>query len=470
MHFQNMFAFSKSLIWLQLCLWNLALIAAGPQLRPPVKGDSGVSIEWTAPGESAFTVQSRDSLVDGAWVSAPSGTPWPVGTNAWIDSRPGAGQRFYRVLAVQPASRGKIISSSQIAAYSTFELGFIFQLGGVPVTAKRGVTLHKLVYETIDPWGGRTQASGLVVLPQGTSKSLPMASYQHGTLVRKSDAPSSNSFGERVLGLAFAATEYAAVLPDYLGLGESPGTQPYHHARSQASACVDMLRAARSFCRDRGVALNGQLFLAGYSHGGHVTMSLLRELETYHSDEFQVTAAAPMAGAYDLSGVTMDDFLSDRAQPNPYYAGLLIAMVQNVYQIAPSLADLLAEPYNRTLPPLLDGSHSSDEINSVVPSIPKKVLKPEVLAAIVANPNHPLRAALRDNDVHSWRPRSNVRMYHCRSDRDVIIANSEVAFAYFQSAGADKVQLVDPLPSADHGGCSAPSLLAAKAWFDGLQQ
>jgi len=79
----------------------------------------------------------------------------------------------------------------------------------------------------------------------------------------------------------FATTGYAAVVPDYLGLGDSPGLQLYHHARSEATACVDLLRAARTWCASNNVELNDQLFLAGYSHGGHVTMALHRELEPF---------------------------------------------------------------------------------------------------------------------------------------------------------------------------------------------
>src|ERR1051326_8920384 len=106
---------------------------------------------------------------------------------------------------------------------------------------------------------------------------------------------------ELVVGLAFATSGYAVAMPDYLGLGDSPGLHPYHHARSEATASVDMLRAARAFCAANGFQLNGRLFLAGYSQGGHATMALLRELETWHMNEFTVTACAPMAGAYDRS-------------------------------------------------------------------------------------------------------------------------------------------------------------------------
>jgi hypothetical protein len=78
---------------------------------------------------------------------------------------------------------------------------------------------------------------------------LPLFSYQHGTLTQTNEAPSSmNLSGEVSVGIAFATSGYAAVVPDYLGLGDSPGLHPYHHARSEATACVDMLRAAKSFC------------------------------------------------------------------------------------------------------------------------------------------------------------------------------------------------------------------------------
>jgi hypothetical protein len=62
-----------------------------------------------------------------------------------------------------------------------------------------------------------------------------------------------------------------------------------------------------------------------------------------------------------------------------------------------------------------------------------------------------------------------VRLYHCAADQDVIIANSQVALASFQALGATQVQLIDPLPSAGHSGCSEPSLALAKAWFDSLR-
>jgi hypothetical protein len=198
-------------------------------------------------------------------------------------------------------------------------------------------------------------------------------------------------------------------------------------------------------------------------------MALHRDLERYHTDEFAVTAAAPMAGAYDLSGVTTDDLLAGRPMPNPYYFAYLLAAYQDVYQLTNSLADLLVPPYDTTLPPLLNGNTSGGAINAVMPAVALGILRPEVLAAFRAEPHHPLREALRDNDLLDWTPLAPMRMYHCSGDQDVIFANSEVALQVFHSRGATQVELINSLAGAGHGSCTTPSMLLALEWFNSLR-
>ena len=198
-------------------------------------------------------------------------------------------------------------------------------------------------------------------------------------------------------------------------------------------------------------------------------MALLRELEAYHTNEFTVTACAPMAGAYDLSGVTTSNFLSGVSAPNPYYFLYLLAAYQSVYHLAPSLSDLLASPYDTNLPPLLAQNPTGAQLNAALPADPVNILKPQYLSDFRNNPRHPLRLALQENDLYRWRPHSPLRLYHCAADQDVIIANSQVALASFVALGATQVQLIDPIPKADHTGCSQPSLLLAKTWFDSLR-
>jgi hypothetical protein len=461
---------------------SLALLVAG-LLAPSSRGavplqitnlthwPAGLGFGWTAQDTGmVYTVQFRDSLTDGPWLLPPTDC-WPISLTNWLDAGSGGrSARYYRVLAVPAAQRGKVLSTTLTQTLSIFQLTFLFNAAGITNTPQYPVRLYRVVYETITPLGARTKASGALLLPESTGKLLPLLTYQHGTIAQTNKAPSSMDLtGEVTVGIAFAATGYAAVVPDYLGLGDSPGLHPYHHARSEATACVDMLRAAKTLCATNGFPLTNKLFLCGYSQGGHATMSLLRELETFHTNEFTVTACAPMAGAYDLSGVTATDFLSGRTEPNPYYFAYLLAAYQDVYHLAPTLTNLLASPYDVTLPPLLQGNSSGSQINAAMPANPVLILKASYLTAFTANPKHPFRVALQDNDLYAWTPRSPLRLYHCAADQDVIIANSQVAYASFQSRGATQVQFIDPVPSADHGGCVMPSLQLAKAWFDSLR-
>lgn len=447
---------------------------AAPRLYNPTPTNGAIALDWTPLDAGfAYTIQSRDFAQEGLWTSVRSGQPWPIASNHWVDARPlGDIARFYRLVAVPAAERGKLISTNAGQTLSVSDLTFAFLLQGVPITPQYAVQLQKVVYETVSPLGARIQASGLLVLPLNAGKALPLMSYQHGTLASKTEAPSRMSLQnlEVFVGIAFASSGYAAVLPDYLGMGDSPGIHPYHHASSEATACVDMLRAAKAVCSAQGVPLTTQLFICGYSQGGHATMAFHRELEAFHTNEFVITASAPMAGAYDLSGVTATDFLSGRQTPNPYYFALLLAAYQDVYHLADSLSAMLTPPYQTTLPPLLKGETTGSGINAAMPNPGIGILKPELLAAFRTDDNHPLRVALRDNDLYQWCPVAPMRLYHCGGDQDVIFANSIVATNSFAELGATNVTLVVPSATATHGGCVMPSLLQAKAWFDSLRE
>jgi len=435
------------------------------------KTDGGWLLGWqSAATNVAYTVQFQDTLQDGLWRSPASSAPFPLASNQWLDTVSDNPARLYRVLSVPAAQRGKVLALTYSRTLSIPTLTFLFKAGGIPITPQYSVRLYKVDYETITPWGARTLASGALALPENTGYPLPLVSYQHGTLTQTNAAPSAlNLTGEISVGIGFAATGYAAAAPDYLGLGDSPGFHPYHHARSEATACVDMLRAVKTLCATNGFPLTNRLFLCGYSQGGHATMALLRELEAYHADEFTVTACAPMAGAYDLSGVTTDDFLNGLPNPNPYYFLYLLAAYQEVYHLAPNLASLLNPPYNTSLPPLLNGATDGSQINAAMPANPTQIFQTNFLAAFKANPRHPFRLALEENDLYHWKPVAPMRLYQCSGDTDVDPANSQIALASFQAQGDTQVQFFDPIPGADHDTCAQPSLLLAKTWFDSLR-
>lgn len=438
-------------------------------VRAPSTAADATTVSWQFPFPGwTFAVQSRDDW-SGAWTTPPGADV--LSGDHWVDPRGWASVgRGYRVLATPPPGvRGRVVSLEKLGAYSVATLRFVFALQFVPVVPQFDVDTYALTYETVEPYGAPTQASALLCLPADTAP-RPLYVHCHGTEVARSDAPSATLQGEGFLGLVMASDGYVSVLPDYLGLGRSTLSHPYLHAASEATCVVDALRAARSAVATLpGKAVSTRLFLSGYSQGGHVAMATLRDLEQRHAGEFQVTACAAGAGPYELSGVILSGLADPTPVPNPYYVAYLLRSYVDLYQLAPSLGALMQEPYATRVPPLLDGMHSGDDINGVLPPVAREFLRPEYLAAVGSDPSHPFQSALRDNDVTGWRPRTPVRLLHCSGDRDVPAAGSRRALELYRAQGATDIQLIDPSPGADHSDCFIPSLLAAKAWFDTLR-
>jgi hypothetical protein len=447
---------------------------------------NGVSVAWTNPAPGyAYTVQVRESLTSGAWRNGKSRYRWPSPLVRWGDAPvnlPAA--RYYRVIANTNAApqRGKLLTSRLGNQYTSNQLNGNFTAWGIIgiVQPKSGVVNRPFTYETVDPYGLPITASALLILPQGTNGPLPLVSYQHGTIVRKSDAysvaqPSTYDI-EYVFGNAFASHGYAVVMPDYLGLGTSPGFQAWMHAKSEATSVVDALRAARALCASNRVTLNGQLFLTGYSQGGHATMAAQRELEAFHADEFTVTASAPCAGPYDFGGVQVDDVLAGHPLAGQGFFLFVLASWLPIYHLGDTLEELLAEPYRRTAPPLMDKAVSTGvtptEIDAVLPEELFNILRADLQADFQTNVHNSIRQAFMDNEVYAWTPRAPVKMFHCRGDHNVIFANSEVAYQSFTNRGACCVSLVDPGAPAelDHNDCYVPSLREIMAWFESLRQ
>jgi pimeloyl-ACP methyl ester carboxylesterase len=469
----------KSLL---ICLL-MGLLSTAAQAQAPVELTSvtsttnGVRVAWTDPGPGqAYTVQVRESLTSGAWRNGAMRYRWPWRFTHWADApRNLPVARYYRVVA-QPAAtpnRGKLLSSSLQGQWTASFQNAVYAQWGIAnfATAKFGIISRVLTYESLDPYGLAITNSALLILPMGTNGPLPLISEQHGTTARKSDAPSQPGSGERWASV-FASYGYAVVVPDYLGLGSSPGYQAYVHARSEATCVVDALRAGRSLCASNNVTLNGQLFLTGYSQGGHVTMAAHRELETFHTNEFTVTACAPCAGPYDLGGAAIESLLTDPAYPNPWYFPIVLAAYLPIYQLGDTLEELLAPPYRSTLPPLLDGAHTDSQLGAAMPADPIAILRPDFQADFRTNVNNLFRQALRENNTYSWTPNAPVKLFHCQGDRDVVFANAEVAYQSFTNRGACCVSVVDPGAPAqlNHDACYNPSLREVLAWFETLRE
>lgn len=368
--------------------------------------------------------------------------------------------------------RGEIISSQLLHAYTIEQTDSVLAAYDPDLLTYPNdypIEIYRVIYKTIDAFGNETQASGAVVLPVTGSSAFPNCIYEHGTVMMRYDVPSYES-DELILGIIYACAGYIMSLPDYLGMGDSPGPHLYCHAKTEATASVDLLRAAKTLSAEKNVLYNDQLFIFGYSQGGHAAMATTREIQLYHSDEFTITASAPMSGPYDMSGAQTDYVLSDEPYGAPFYLPYLMFAYNEVYKMYDSPSDYLISPYDVSLPPLFDGEHEGWEVDAIMPSVPKNIIKPEVLQDFLSNENNPFRIALRDNDLTNWTPEVPLMMFYCTADELVNYENAINAQDIFMSNGCTSSTLYQPSPSASHTSCAEPCFIFARIWFDGLKE
>ncbi|MEM7038199.1 MAG: lipase family protein [Bacteroidota bacterium] len=368
--------------------------------------------------------------------------------------------------------RGKLIEFEVLEDWSTDEINdliadldpllFLFAQG------RYNVRIYKVVYETIDHEGRASIASGAVAVPYGdTLGRTPIACYAHGTTLRRTSIPSQLS-GDTRIGVIMGGEGFVVAMPDLIGLGDSPvPLHPYIHAASEASAMIDAIRSSQELLEETNTEWNEQLFVFGYSQGGHAAMAAHREIQLNHKDEFTVTASAPMAGPYDVSGVQEEVIVSFDPYPTPGYLPFVLYSYNMVYDVVPDIADILKPPYDTIIPWRMDGTWGMGQINELSNPVPRLMVKDSVMDAYEADDNHPLKVALRANDLHNWVPETPVKMYYCEGDDQVAYENAIVAYDRFiaQGASPDIVSHKSVDPNLNHVDCALPTLLEGLQWF-----
>lgn len=299
------------------------------------------------------------------------------------------------------------------------------------------VTSYRLTYLTIDGRGAPVLASGLVsvpVKPAGTPS--PVLSYQHGTIFKDAEAPSHKVVATEPPVL-LASQGYIVVASDYVGFGASRGVaHPYLLAAPMAAAVIDLLTAAKTWRARQQVEDNGQLFLIGYSQGGHATLAAHRAMQEGRSEHLaQLRLTVPGAGPYDV-GLTLDSLLERVRAENPLLAGL----------INPGLL--------RDLGPAVRNEVRRLMLRAAIPEDADVAIQSTFLDHYLADD---VAAMERDSNVRRWAPALPVRLFHGQDDQTVPYVVASETRATMHALGAASARLADcSARPASHLGCVQP--------------
>jgi len=332
---------------------------------------------------------------------------------------------------------------------------------------EHGITLHRLSYWTSSPDDECVQASALVALPRRRRRLRGIVSWQHGTELLRTSAPSTKHVLHGLLPAAvFAGHGYLLIAPDYLGYGVSDRAHDYHLADNMATVVRDCICAVTTEFVEGASAMPSDLVLAGFSEGGHATLAAHRLLETAPITGLTLRASAAVAAAGDLAGAGIAGALTGGSR----YCSLYIAWLATTYarHYREPLGSVLVPASAEVAGSLFDGTHDGDQTVAALPRQPRELLHPDFLAAYDGNRDHWFLDRLRENGLLDWAPRSPVRVYYGSNDADVTPIQAELLQEHHRARGGDTTAVF--VGDVDHDETILLAAPLLREWFDELTE
>ncbi len=364
-----------------------------------------------------------------------------------------------------------LVSSTLVKSHSVKDIKALWKTTHKPtfiVPVNYAVDIYEILYKApaLDQktW---VNCSGICYIPKSQGKPLATLVYGHGTEIKK-ERSINDTDPQQGICLIMATDGYLTLYPDYYGMGKGDGNHLYQHAWSEAMSFIYMLYAVEELKKQLQVNTTGQLFLTGYSQGGHAAFAAQKYIEELNDPRFQVTATAPMSGAYDMAGVQSGDMF--KKYPHPFYLPYLITSYQTAYHIinTDNVYSIFRPPYDTLLPRFFGTyrPYTYIEIDKMLPEIPKDMVKDIFVNAYLSDSLFPFKVRLQENGLTNWKPKAPVLLCGCKGDREVHFDNSVLTYNTMKKLGVTQIRLNNLSDKLDHNTCAAFTVLSAKYYFD----
>ncbi|WP_457625074.1 alpha/beta hydrolase [Persephonella sp.] len=392
-----------------------------------------------------------------------------------------------------PQEESRLIDVQLIGHLSSSDVGGLLVQ---PVTASSisttqssyfGLYAYKVIYRTTDSKGNKVRASGLLVIPDFSSLppdkkllfSYPLVTDNHGTIFLNSESPTEditaffngNTPQGSTLSLILQYTGmlgFAVAMPDYIGYGESVDHyHPYMVAKPLANSVADLIEAVYEYAEKNNLPMKRDVYLAGYSEGGFVTMAAAKELQG--KTPYHIRAVFPMAGVYNMEQMGLGIITANDMGFPPYPAYVVYAYSKVYSDVA--LQDILRPEFHDKLDGLFDKTKDGTTIYGLMFSYVGKdpntdtflvsdFFTQDAVNSFISNPDFPFRKRLKENNVDDWIPQMKMIFIHCGGDN---ILPQQLAYSTYQKFadnGAPDVDFIDPevvfgTGSLDHGSCAS---------------
>jgi hypothetical protein len=378
---------------------------------------------------------------------------------------------FSQTHAFKNTPSAYLVSSTLVKSHTKQSIAELWKKHHIPKMAlpiRYDVDIYEIIYKA--PWIDSStwiNCSGIVYVPKMNGKKMATLMFGHGTEIRKGRSINDDDSQQGVC-LGTATDGYLSLYPDYYGIGKGDGPHLYQHAWSEGMAFIYMLYAVEELKKTLNIETDGQLFLTGYSQGGHASFAAQKYIEALNDPRFKVTASSPMSGAYDMTGEQAKYMFQE--YPRPFYLPYLIISYQTAYHMFPTdnIYSVFNSPFDTLLPGFFGTVRTKGyrDLDKIMPKIPSEIVKPEIVKEFRDDPNFAFIQRLKENNLTDWKPQAPVQLCFCEGDREVNYKNSVVAYEHMKALGVNTVKLNNLSDHLDHNTCAAFAVLSTKAFFD----
>ncbi len=222
------------------------------------------------------------------------------------------------------------------------------------------------------------------------------------------------------------------------------------------------------------IAYNDQLFITGYSQGGHAAQALHQDIqENPGTDSLVVTAGAHLSGPYSISDVMRRASLADSAATLPGYIVYTYISYDTVYGLYNNLGEVfqpeyldLIEDFSRQTVDLDSFNRALDTLLTQRGELVRDIFQDSIRQQLENNDtSSQIIRALRLNDTYRFAPEAPTLLYYCTRDEQVPFENALLADSVMTELGSTTVQTMTGGPLS-HGGCVLPAVQATLGFFD----
>lgn len=252
------------------------------------------------------------------------------------------------------ASTGKITEQSAIQEYTSAQaLALIRQTNAAYQGTPPALKSQTFRYTMVDTNGTTAQVYARVYVPVLTrGADLPVFAFGPGTTgiddqcAASTEVPSKRNFANYASHMAaYAAQGYVAVITDYEGMRDTARMHHYMVGALEGRAMLDSIRGVGNLSLTKSTANLDEVFLAGYSQGGHAAFWADR-LAANYAPELTIKGVIGFGPVTDVRQTLVD---TTRGANILWFGPYLLYSYSDWYKESYSLDTILMPPYAESI-------------------------------------------------------------------------------------------------------------------------